>query len=198
MQSAIDDLYSHVEQIKKLCNELPMINRDLMCDVRELKFEADPITDIMSLVFARQVSVSSYLYADGIKSMYTVELVAMKDRIISQYHRVAERSEIPEQLKEQFHQWLHHKQEMRIRLKGKKWGDKTEESMVSTLKIEYRKPLKKLYQLLHELYTIKKNSHIKLLYEEPMVFDEKLLQSRTDKGFKAIFDEFVKSSENGK
>ena len=197
MQEAINDVYSRIDRFKKLCNELPMINRDLMVDLREIKFDADPITDIMSLIFARQVSASSYLDIDGIKSMYTVELVPMKSRIVSQYHRVAEKSEIPEELKIQFFDWLHHKKEMKVRMKGRKWGEKEEKSTVCGLKDEYRKQIKKLYQVLHELYDITKRSHIKLLVTEPMVFDEKLLQARTKEGFQHMYEDFIKS-ENGK
>lgn len=195
MQEALDEIYSRIEHFKKICENSTAINRTSNLDLTELKFDADPITDIMSLLFARQVSTISYTYIDGIKSMYTVELIVIGEKVITKYHRVTETSEIPDQLKTQFKDWLFHNKEMKMRIKGKRWKEDNESSTVSLIKNEFRKDMKKLYQVLIELYRIIEQKHIHLLASKPLIFDEKLLAYQTSEGLRKQFEDFIKASD---
>lgn len=195
MQEALDGIYSRIEQFKKICENSTAINRTGSLDLTEIKFDADPITDIMFLLFARQVSPVSYTYVDGIKSIYTVELIVVGEKVITKYHRVAETSEIPDQLKSRFKDWLFHNKEMKLRIKGRRWKEDNESSTVSLIKDEFRKDMKKLYQILTELYRIVKQKHIHLLVSKPLIFDEKLLAYQTSEGLRKQFEEFIRASE---
>lgn len=195
MQEILDSIYSKIESFKKICEDCNAINRTGNLDLSELKFDADPITDIMSILFARQVSPVSYTYVDGIKSMYTIELMVIGEKIVTKYHRVIETSEIPEQLKLQFKDWLFHNKEMKLRIKGKRWREDNENSTISSIRNDFRKDMRRLYQLLTELYRVIEINHIHLLVSKPLVFDEKLLAYKTPEGLRKQFEEFIAASD---
>lgn len=197
MQEAIDAVTSRVERLKKLYEKSPMINKSGLIDLTELKFDSDPITDMMSILFAREVSRDGYLYANGIESMYSVELIPFQDKGIRKIHRVRETSKISEDLKQQFFDWLHHDKDIRMVLCGKKWKDSNESYVWITLNPDDRKHLQHIYQVLAELYKLTSQNHIRLLVQDPAPFDERVLDKDAINDFKKVFDDFI-SSENRK